>query len=296
MAARRNQNQPQTFKIYVLVSSDQKEIYVGKTAAATPKVAYKYHAAMKHPLTCDLFLNSRETQNFPTMYLLEELSATPQIAFGHCVVWVKYFLKHGLKPLIAQTVLDYTEELTEENEKVFDSIKDLPIEVVFATDRLLISEYKVQKKQQVEKKKEAKNESIIALHLTPDNYELLSEKASEARMSMSKYCQIMAINGQISEINVYEYLAELEAVEFVLERILDEIYLKKMCSSASFLELRRMFLTVIDGEKAVEVACEKQAESVNEYKKLMLQNYRLKSKIKELEKSISELKKKNTGA
>ena len=51
MPRKRNQNETQPHKIYVLISSISNEFFVGKTTAASPDVTYKNHASLKNKQT-----------------------------------------------------------------------------------------------------------------------------------------------------------------------------------------------------------------------------------------------------
>lgn len=286
MPRKRKQNEAQPHKIYVLISAISNEFYVGKTTAAKPNVAYKFHAAEKHTQTKQLFAESRKNQNFPKMYLLEEVNVTPTTAFGYCVAWTKYFSEQGLAPLANQTVLDYTEDLTEENETVFNCIKAVPIESVLSDEHLLIADYKAQEKKKKTVSENGKQDQVVTLHLTPENYELISHKAKEAKMSMSRYCQMMTLDGDIVVVDVSENLKELRYFRIVLKKILGAILQHGKYYPADLSNIQKLVDKVNQEQEKLGKILIQETEKRFGYKRLQNENYRLKKENKELKKEL----------
>ena len=286
MPRKRKQNEAQPHKIYVLLSTISNEFFVGKTTAAKPNVAYKFHAAGKHTQTKKLFAESRKNQIFPKMYLLEEVNVTPKTAFGYCVAWTKYFIEQGLTPLANQTVLDYTEDLIEANETVFNCIKAVPIESVLSDEHLLIETYHVQGKKATSGNEDTLMKQKILLHLSPENYELISYKAKEAKMSMSKYCQLMALDGDVVVIDMSESFNEIRDFKIVLRKILGAILQHGKYYPADLSNIQKLVDKVNEEQEKMGKILERETERRFGYKRLQNENYRLKSKIKELEKEL----------
>lgn len=291
MPRNRKQNEAQSHKIYVLLSTISNEFYVGKTTAAKPNVAYKFHAAEKHAQTKQLFAESRKNQNFPKMYLLEEINVTPKTAFGYCVAWTKYFIEQGLTPLANQTVLDYTEDLTEANETVFNCIKAVPIDSVISDEHLLIETYHVQKKKTTGGSEDTLMKQKILLHLSPENYELISYKAKEAKMSMSRYCQMMALDGDVVIIDMSACFNEIRDFKIVLRKILGAILQHGKYYPADLSNIQKLVDKVNTEQEKMGKILERETERRFGYKRLQNENYRLKKEIKELKKENKELKK-----
>lgn len=289
MPKKQNQSETQAHKIYVFISSTDNQFFVGKTTAKTADVAYKYHATGKHMQTKDLFAEARENHKFPTMYLVEEVNVTPETAFGYCVAWTKYFIEKGFTPLASQTVLSYTEDLTKENETIYNCIKDVPIEAVLNNEHLLKDRYKEQKKKKAGVWREGEKEQKIVLHLTPESYELLSYKARKANKSMSKYCQAMAMDGYIAIIDVRDYLIEVMIVEDKLQQILQANLQCEAHRPADIETIRTLIKELKAGRKEVVKALKQQTDKLIDHKKLQLENYRLREKIKLLEEKKMEV-------
>lgn len=274
----------QDYKIYALISGD--EVYVGKTASKDPKWAYKHHVQQKTATTRDFIIRATTAGALPEMYLLENVNANVRTAFGYCVVWAKYFIEYGYTPVCGEKFLTYTEELTETNEAIYERIKELPLESVLCDDHLLVSGYKQREKGPSPADKDTKNkECTISLHLSPANYELLTYKAKEARMSLSKYCQTTAIHGYVATISVWEYLDELRYFKGVLKKILLAILQHGKYYPADIANVFKLLNMVNDNEKKVVKALKQETEKLVGYKKLKLENYRLKKRIEELEKN-----------
>lgn len=271
------------YGIYALIASN--EVYVGKTAAKDPKWAYKHHVQQKAATSRDFIARAKAEGVFPKMYLLEEVNAHVFAAFGYCVVWSKYFIEHGYTPVCGEKYLTYTEELTETNEALYDRIKDLPLESVLCDEHLLVADYKPRDKAPVEHNDTPNKECTISIHLSPADYELLTFKAKEQHMSLSKYCRTMALNGYIARIDVWEYLTELRYFKDVLQKILIAILQHGKYYPADIDNVFKLQKMVDDNQHKVMKSVAKQSRQLANYKSLQRQNYRLKKKIEELEKN-----------
>lgn len=289
MARKRKENNTRSHKIYALLSSSSNEFFVGKTYAADPNVAYKNHASLKNQQTKKLFSEARKTQNFPKMYLLEAVNVTQETAYGYCVAWTKYFVEQGLTPLTNEKVLTYIEELTEENETIYNCIKAVPMESVLSEEHLLIGSWTMKMKREKPSERTEKKDHRVTLNLTLDNLELLSHKAKEAKMSLSKYCLTMALNGYVATINVWEYLDALRDFTDVLQKILLAILQHGKYYPADLDNILKLLEMVNDNEKKVVKALRQETEKLVGYKKLQMKNIRLQNKIKELEKELGRV-------
>lgn len=289
MARKPKENKTRSHKIYALISSASNEFFVGKTYATDPNVAYKNHASLKNQQTKKLFSDAKKTQNFPKMYLLEEVNVTQETAYGYCVAWTKYFVEQGLTPLANDKVLTYIEELTEENETIYNCIKDVPIGSVLSDEHLLRETWKAKEKKEKPSERTGNKDQRVTLNLTMDNLELLSNKAKEAKMSLSKYCLTMALNGYVATINVWEYLDALRDFTDVLQKILLAILQHGKYYPADLDNILKLLEMVIENEKKVVKTLKQETEKLVGYKKLQLENARLKNKIKELEKELERV-------
>ena len=270
----------QDFKIYALIVGN--EVYVGKTSSRDPKWAYKHHIQQQAATSRDFIARAKAKGVFPKMYLLEEVNTHPYAAFGYCIVWSKYFIEHGYTPVCGETFLTYTEALTEANEAIYERIKELPLESVLCKE--LVSDYKPREKTPVVHKDTSNKECTVSLHLSPANYELLTFKAKEARMSLSKYCQTTAIHGYVATISVWEYMDELRYIKNVLQKILLAILQHGKYYPSDLANILKLLDMVNYNERKVVKALQRETEKLVGYKKLLLENCRLKKRIEELEK------------
>ena len=119
-------------EIYAIISPDTNQVFVGKIKHPHHYQAYKDHVRLQKKPTRELFSGAAQTQIFPTMYLLERLEATENVAYGHLIAWTKYFLDKGFNVLAHQKNLDYAEDLLDENKLFYLSIKDKSLEEITA--------------------------------------------------------------------------------------------------------------------------------------------------------------------
>lgn len=275
------------YKICAVVSTISKEFYVLKTYGEDPRWLYKHHAQQKSKLTREFFKRSREAESFPKMYLLTEVSETAQKAFNYEVVWTKYFAEHGYTPPENETMHSYIEDLTENNEKLYADIKDIPLEDVLNEKKLLVSHYNVgTTPSEKEESGLSKATKRITLHMSPPNYELISYKAAEARMSMSKYCQMMAINGAYTPITADEYLNELKEDKITLRIIFAAFLQKGKYYPADIKNVQKLVVRVEKNQKKACKDFDQQVENLLGYTKLKRKNSQLRKEIKELKEAL----------
>lgn len=211
MPRKRYKNEKIDTEIYVILSSNSNEFYIGKTKKPNHYQAYKDHARLKNVQTKELFSRAMDEGLPPKMYLLETINATKTEGYSRCVVWTKYFLDHGYSPIATRTTVDYANDLTDENLQIYSQIKDTFIEKIIDENNLLVSNYEPRTK---EKKKDH-----IAICVTPEEYDYVQKCAEKEGLTMSKYCKEMVIAGEIVRVNLSEHLREIRQIKKVLYEI-----------------------------------------------------------------------------
>lgn len=254
MPRKRSKNEKTDVEIYVILSSDSDEFYVGKTKNPNHYQAYKDHARLKNSQTKELFSCSIENGMPPKMYLLEIVNATKTEAYTRCVIWTKYFLEHGFSPVAAQTTIEYANDLHEENKLLYQQIKDILIDGIICEDTLLVSTYEPRKK---EKKKDH-----IALCVTPDEYDLIQKRAENEGLTLSKYCKEMVIAGGIVRFNLSEYTKEIREVKKVLYEIQLAILQNGRYYPTDLENLQKLIDKVDEGQKKVVKTIANQAKKL----------------------------------
>jgi len=245
-------------EIYAILSPETKEVFIGKTKYPNHYQAYKDHARLKNLPTKNLFTNAAQTQIFPRMYLLERLEATENVAYAHIVAWTKYFLGKGFNVLAHQKNLDYAEDLLDENKLFFLSIKDKPLEEITSEDKVLVSNYKQNKKTN-----ENKTPSMICFYVATEEYEEICKKAEQVGKSMSMYCKQTVLNGAIVRISFSEFVDELRAIKRVLREIQLGIYQSGKYFPADLENMEKMIERINQNHKHVIRYIDRQVKKLN---------------------------------
>lgn len=98
MSGKRFRTEKIETEIYVIISSNSNEFYVGKIKNPNHYQAYKDHVRLKNYQTKELFSRAFEENSPPKMYLLETIDATKPESYARCVVWTRHFLDQGYSP------------------------------------------------------------------------------------------------------------------------------------------------------------------------------------------------------
>ncbi len=259
MPRKRHKNEKNDIEIYVILSSDSNEFYVGKTKNPNHYQAYKDHARLKNSQTKNLFSGSIEKGLAPKMYLLEIVNATKTESYSRCIVWTKYFLNNGYSPIAAQTTIDYANDLNEQNFKSYLQIKDIPIEKIITNETLLVSNYEPRKR---EKKKDH-----IGVCVTPDEYDFIQKRAEKEGLTVSKYCKEMIVKDRIVRIDLSEYLREMREIKKVLYDIQLAILQNGRYYPADLENLQKLVDRLDDGQKKVVRSVANQSKQLKRQRK-----------------------------
>lgn len=128
-------------EIYLILSQVDKEFYIWKTKWPNSYQAYKDHANLRYGRTKPLFEKSESLKKYPKMYILENITATGEQAYRHCIAWTKYFIEHGYQPLSNDKIVGYTEDLLEETSEIFESICETPLDEVLCKEHVRVENF-----------------------------------------------------------------------------------------------------------------------------------------------------------
>lgn len=209
------------FAIYVIVSPiDEKKIYVSHTGQHRLRKHYTEHVNLRVSKTKELFSSSLEAGVLPPIYVLETSRISKKEAFRRCVAWLKYFQDHGYSQYTQDNLTAYAGDLLEQTMRIYDRIKEEPLDEVLQPDGGVLKDYKFQTER-------LKNKTGIHLHLDADEYETIRKMAEEEGLSMNAYCKQMALNKRILKADlsfISDYLSEFSEVKNLIKQILYAIY------------------------------------------------------------------------
>ena len=259
MPRTRSKNEKIDTEIYVILSPDNTEFYVGKTKKPNHYQAYKDHVRLKNAQTKNLFSRSIENGLAPKMYLLETINATKTEAYSHCVVWTKFFLHNYFSPIAAQTTIDYANDLNDENLKLYLQIKDIPIEKIINNETLLVSNY--------ESRKQEKKKDHIGVCVTPEEYDFIQTRAEKEGLTVSKYCKELIVKDKIIRIDLSDYLREMRDIKKILYEIQFAILQNGRYYPADLENLQKLVNRLDDGQKKVVRAVASQSKKLKKQKR-----------------------------
>lgn len=205
-------------EIYAIIFPETNQVFIGKNRAGNSYQSYKDHVGGRKTLTKDLFETAKQTQTFPKMYLLHKLETTETCAYRYITAWTKYFLEKGFQVRGHKYTLAYADDLLDETQKIFDQISGLSLDEITSEEKILVGSY-TQKKESTET-----IPTHITVVVTPEEYQHIKAKADNFGMSISNYCNTMAVNGTVTNFTFTEYLDELRAIKRTIREIQLGIY------------------------------------------------------------------------
>lgn len=249
-------------EVYLLISKISKEFYVWKIQKGHHYTAYKNHIHLRFKQTKDMIQRSEQEEKFPEMYLLETLTTTEETAFKHCVAWTKYFIEHGMQSLSNSTILAYTNDLNQETRVIYDAIKHTPVEEVISDGHLLVSDYT---KKPRTANREPKDE--IKISVSHKQYEQIKKTAEENKLTMSRYCKNMVLDGRVIQIEtpkLWEYNAEVRQAVITLRQILYAYYQNGRYFPADLENIQKAIDKITGSQDKVAEDFRKYAEAAQE--------------------------------
>lgn len=238
--------------VYALVDQDTKKVYVGKTARGNEYNCYKEHVRYRKKETAGFFGECDKIGVYPKMYLLTEVVATQQDTYRYIVAWTGYFMDHEFESLSYPLTQAYVRDMLPETQAIYDRIKDISMAAVLDEDNILVASYR---KVDKSAPKTPKNE--IKISVSHKEYEFISKRAKTCRLSMSRYCKNMALEGRIVTLDspqIYEYLAELRGAKNILRKILYVIYNSGTYYPEDLEHIQKMVDQILETEERVSEA------------------------------------------
>jgi len=235
------------YAIYVIVFSDNETFFVGKCKDGTQREAYKTHYILRNAKTKEIIEQEKKTNSLPKLFVVDSLETSISSIKKHCVAWAKYFLDHGFKLLQTQQILmSYTESMQGETLKVYEKIKQIPLEEIYSPEKNLFPHYGLGHK--INKNKAKTKRPLITLRLTEKDYLKIAESAKENSLTVTAYCRNMALNGMILHADfdfMRDYKDELRQTNNMLILIRHDIYRKGNYDPADMKNLQRLINQVM---------------------------------------------------
>ena len=250
--------------IFVMISQTSNDFYVWKTPKGFCYNTYKQHVGGKRKETKAMFEQAEKDGKYPKMYVLETVNATQKIAFRHCLAWTRYFLDHGMNSVSYDTTVRQAMDLLEETQVIYDGIKQDDIDLVLSDDRAVVRNY-----TRKEKATERTPKREIKVTVTPEQYEEILKKSQKERLSMSRYCKHMILNGRIIIFEMpplHEFMAEVRGATRVLRQILAAIYYNKRYYPADLENIQKMGDKIIDCHRGVTDSVQECAKEIMKLK------------------------------
>lgn len=211
--------------IFVILSPFDKSCFVWKTPINKLRDIYKYHYYLNSPKTKELFERARENNIVPPMYHLQTVDTSQKKAFLYCIAWTKLFEDHGYVSISGEVIDKYTDELREETYKIYESIKEVPLNEICSEGNDLFPDFGRERKKNKTKKKTA-----ISFLLDDKELETVKSAAEQNGLTLADYCKQSSLNGRVVKVDVdafdliSECYKEFSARNKVLMQILIEIH------------------------------------------------------------------------
>lgn len=229
---RENKAEPlQDYAVYVIFFNDGGSCYIGKCQADGIRNAYKEHYILRRNHTKDYFAREKDAGTKPRMFLLNNVHTHRKGFQPYQIAWARYLLEHGCHLVEGQQLLQsYTEDMQGLAVTVYEKIKDMSFDAVFAPDKELCPDYGEKHKPSGES-----DSTAIYVRLTPKQYATVEARANELHMTVTNYIRHQAVFGRIVEVDLgfmTEFIDKLEDVIQNLYRILYVMYMRGDCAPA----------------------------------------------------------------
>ena len=207
--------------IFVLLFPAQRQCFVSKTPVKNLKSTYKRHYNGGNAKTKSVFLEAKRQGDLPPMYLLKQMQTTQEEAFLYCIAWTKYFQIKGFHSLSGDFINRYTENLKDETTKIYNEIKDKPLEKTCIPGKDLFPNYGR------ERQNNTRNNNIVAFKMAPKELKKVQEAARDNSISVSEYCRRMIRTGHVIKVDssVIEAVNEQNKQLITTNRLLKQILL-----------------------------------------------------------------------
>lgn len=227
------------FDFYALVDEDSKKCYVWKTTNPNLKKVYEVHVQMRIVQTKEMFASGRARGKLPGIYILETDECSGEIAYKHCLAWIRYFIEHGFAIQNWETVQNQAQCMDEDTEDIYEAIRDRLLSDVMAKEHRLFANYGT-----IRHKRTGQNgKRQICITLTPEEYEKVLTNAEQKGLKRSEYLKEMALHGTayVEKYDMFKEGAErLRVIERRMRGILKTVYERQIYYPADLINLQKL--------------------------------------------------------
>lgn len=245
-------NEPKQVDVYVIISQEHNDFYVGKCKSGNGYQSYKNHVRGKIRQTRPLFIIAEHEQTYPKMYLLETREMTNETAYSYQIAWTKYFIDNGYKSLSTDDFIALSNIMSATTKTIYDYIRDEPVENVLNEEHILVRSYQ---KKRPEVHRKPKDE--IKITVSEKEYITIMKRAQETGLTMSSYCRNMVLAGQIvvvKDVEVADYIAELRTAKSLLSNLIYSYTQNGRYFPADIEKIQRASETISEGQSKVSQA------------------------------------------
>lgn len=127
--------------IYVLLNPLSKEFYIGHCKEKILKRIYSQHYNGERYQTQKSIELLKKQNYHPCLFILEELYSTKVEAYNYVIVWTKIFIENGYKNLDHGNILNYIDELYENNLLLYNQKNNQNIDKIIRCKNCIVSYY-----------------------------------------------------------------------------------------------------------------------------------------------------------
>ena len=205
------------YKIYALYDDiAERRAYIGKTVSKLSNV-HSQHRRGHNRYTQELF----ETDLLePEMVMLEEVTCTGAVAYKHVLAWIRWFEDNTFEMLNPDGMLNQSENMQEETQKIYEQISQLDFEEHLAR---CYQETRVVLRKGQEKREKEHASTQLCLRLTPTDKEAFRQYCERTKLRQTDaFAKLLHTSGENAEPDIQRLLELLEESEIRCTKLTQE--------------------------------------------------------------------------
>lgn len=210
--------------IYVLMSPISKEFFCSHCPTKSLQGLYRQHFSQNRPKTAKWIEEDLKSIGLhPCLFVLEEVNCTKVEAFSFVIVWTKIFHESGYESLQQGNVMDYKEELFDNNQVLYEQRKNIDIKDLVSCKNCKVQTYNHKKCLHCTEEADGDwgssgtKDLYIKFRVTQEQDRQIRQNAKLCNRTVSSYVRDIARNAVIIKINNEELDRHIDAVDGLCE-------------------------------------------------------------------------------
>lgn len=249
--------------IYALAAPSEKKVFVWKALSRNLRRTFTDHYNLYNEKTVDMVRTIKAERQIPLMFLLDEIVTIHKLAYNHCVAWARYFKEHGYDVVPMKNITVYADDLSDTQQKIYDSIQQIPVEEVCGPHKNLFPNYRPADLKRAEE--DETKRYIISVPVEKDEFERIKKAAKQNGRSTASFCRERILAGRTVNFNfdfAMEFFNEMIKNRELLRQILYTIYMQKSYTKVDLENIQILIDEVFVNARQINKEFERQVKEL----------------------------------